>query len=518
MAASFSKKRKMLFGGSSDIKSQIKSGMKDNDAFIYYDASITNTSDVDLKEAKFASQGNELVLESGSEYAASIIRFEIPTDEIPLVQSLSFSGANAIITTGSPNITNITPTGYEELQVGFLIYSGNTAPLTFVTAFSKNQDGTVNITMNKNAIGTDTNAFLVASGYYMLMENPYNPVAANQVVSVPVSISGEGQTYQNYVSAINFSLQSCFADLKQVNPGVEVPSILNTIVTVDSPFIVLQDNKFSMYGEKYYWTNENSPVGGVNLYFNENLYRLFRGIPATKLSAIGGSSLTPGSIYNIKIEDYSGYHDVPTLPTISPSGSPILITTTNGSPNITGVPIPSWVGQNVTGTNIPPFTTIIGYVSFPDEVILSNPATASGETYINIFSSPYTAAFVTQNSTSLTLWSPVQRIIFTTSMPVSTQVTRDLNLFIESSNNANPYRPILIDFEPIYGTDDFTPYQYFPQGPWKFVDLIGSTDVRQVDIQVYWIDKIGRYNLIQIPPNDKCTILLAFVKKEFIQY
>ncbi len=87
-----------------------------------------------------------------------------------------------------------------------------------------------------------------------------------------------------------------------------------------------------------------------------------------------------------------------------------------------------------------------------------------------------------------------------------------------SSINVNQYKPVLIDFEPLHGIDDFSPYQYYPQGPWKFNDMIGGGELRTINLQTYWIDTKGVYNLIQIPPNDKLSVQLAFVNKSLIKF
>lgn len=505
----------------------LPSGSKSTDNFIYYDATITNTSATEPKDAKFISTGSELVLSNPSEYAASIIRFTVPTDNIPLADNLSYFGTGDF-KTGSFVITNVRPSVIHEFNVNSNINIGWLAFLPNYIAFSStvvsvldNGDGSVNITLNRALIGTSTDLSFSLGGYVVTMRS-----TGGLVNQLPVVFSLNTQTYQEYIADINYTLSSCFAELKARD---------SDITTIDAPFIVLDTNtqKLTMYAQKdYWWTNndQSNPNNCVGLYVNRALYKLLNGIPSIPIVDPVNAFALPFFDYRLELGDsLSNWHGISsaltTYPTVTPTGEIIQVITTSSSTTITLVDGPTiaytfWVGQSITGEGIPSSTTIATIID-RGSFTISNAATASSlSANARWFSAPYTAYDVSQASSSLPLWTPIQRIVFTTSMPVSSQTIQNIAIEpgIVTNINTNQYRPVLIDFEPIYGIDDYTPYQYYPQGPWRFNDLIGSTDLRTVDIQVYWIDNRGNYNLVSIPPNDKCSIQLAFIKKQFITY
>jgi hypothetical protein len=505
----------------------MSSGSKSTDNFIYYDASITNTSATESKEARFSSIGSELVLSNPSDYATSVIRFTIPTDNIPLLDPLSVI-ATGDLTSGSAVMTNVREFLYgstaSSISFGWLVEGEVGIPKnTSILDVKTLADGSISLTLNQASTVTQTDVQFTASGYVIAMRHS----ATGLFVSVPFTTNNEVLSYATHIENLNGALEGCFGDLKALDVGSD-------IVALDAPFFVLStdSSKLNLYGEQGIWGGDSARaenvVSNIELYVNTALYNLLRGIPASIVDPTV-VELPSFCNYTLLIEDTSSsYHGISShlgpYPTITPTGRPSEVIITSGSPTVSVLQMNStytfWVGQSVTGIGIPGGTTIISVTDFFTFTMSNNATVSNDHGLLRWFSIPYEGYTVSQTSTSLPLWSPVQRLVFTTSMPVSTQITQ--KLAVETSlllgSTSTEYRPVLIDFEPIFGVDDFTPYQYFPQGPWRFNDLIGSTDLRTVDIQVYWIDKRGQYNLVLIPPNDKCTILLAFVKKPFIQF
>jgi hypothetical protein len=100
------------------------------------------------------------------------------------------------------------------------------------------------------------------------------------------------------------------------------------------------------------------------------------------------------------------------------------------------------------------------------------------------------------NSTN-SLWSPVQSIVFTsTLLPLKKEYTSaplqlgDTNAF-QSTGSQSAFEPIISDFvidgqtEKAEGWRDFTLYE--PTAEYKMVSLTSSHDeIRNIDVQVYW--------------------------------
>ena len=56
-------------------------------------------------------------------------------------------------------------------------------------------------------------------------------------------------------------------------------------------------------------------------------------------------------------------------------------------------------------------------------------------------------------------------------------------------------------------------YQYFPQGPLRFYDLNGNSNLSEIDLSVFWEDKKGNLTLLQLVEGDTLSIKILFRKK-----
>lgn len=114
---------------------------------------------------------------------------------------------------------------------------------------------------------------------------------------------------------------------------------------------------------------------------------------------------------------------------------------------------------------------------------------------------------IQQTLPSIEYWSPVKQILFITELiPINSEYTA-----VSSSS----FRKILTDFEPItsYSTDVPATYQYFPQGQYRLIDLIGTKPLYSIDLQVKWLDVNGNEHFVLIPPFQQLTAKLLFVKR-----
>ncbi len=124
---------------------------------------------------------------------------------------------------------------------------------------------------------------------------------------------------------------------------------------------------------------------------------------------------------------------------------------------------------------------------------------------------PYPSGLVIceQNYNSTSNWSPVKQILFQTSLiPIQAEYT---------AASDNSYRKILTDFEPDLSSPLLDPrqtLQYFPQGPYRLIDMIGTTPLYSVDLFVTWLDCMGNEFNAAIPPFDVFSAKLLFVRRD----
>ena len=117
----------------------------------------------------------------------------------------------------------------------------------------------------------------------------------------------------------------------------------------------------------------------------------------------------------------------------------------------------------------------------------------------------------TQNWRSTQLWASLIDIVFLTgSVPVTYEYTQSAN-----SEGSAQFTPILTDFEP-YIEDAGDPrsiLSYFPQGPYRLIDLNSNTPLKRFDFTIFWKDKKGRLFPLVIPEGQNVNVKFLFIKK-----
>lgn len=114
---------------------------------------------------------------------------------------------------------------------------------------------------------------------------------------------------------------------------------------------------------------------------------------------------------------------------------------------------------------------------------------------------------ITQNFSSVAYWRAVKQILFNTKLlPINAEYT---------STSTNAIQKILTDFEPIEtsSSDIETTLQFFPQGPYRLTDLVGTNPIYKVDLEVKWLDINGNEYSVLIPPFQQFSAKLLFVKR-----
>ena len=132
----------------------------------------------------------------------------------------------------------------------------------------------------------------------------------------------------------------------------------------------------------------------------------------------------------------------------------------------------------------------------------------------------YTAIQVVQERSSISLWTPVTAIVFTsTTLPVvANLVSAPLIFFdgrtLQPSNNSN-IAPIITDIVSDDGT--YTPYlKYDPSAQYRLISLVGNTPLNNFDLSVYWRDRYGVLNPLRLPSGGSCTLKILFERKDSV--
>jgi len=99
--------------------------------------------------------------------------------------------------------------------------------------------------------------------------------------------------------------------------------------------------------------------------------------------------------------------------------------------------------------------------------------------------------------------------------------TNTLSVNREWTQTSNPLNlqpnqiSLLTDFEPLVAEagDSRSLMAYYPQGPYRLINLLGDTPLRNFDFKVWWKDKQGRLYPLTIPYKQTLSIKFLFIKK-----
>lgn len=114
--------------------------------------------------------------------------------------------------------------------------------------------------------------------------------------------------------------------------------------------------------------------------------------------------------------------------------------------------------------------------------------------------------FLTQEYSTVYNWNPYKRIVLTTgNLPIE-------NEFVKGEENG--YRKILTDFSPSNNVnDERSVYQYFPTSQYRLIDMISNTNLKKINLQVWWQDRNEDLRPIYLPWNSQINIKLGFFNK-----
>lgn len=106
-------------------------------------------------------------------------------------------------------------------------------------------------------------------------------------------------------------------------------------------------------------------------------------------------------------------------------------------------------------------------------------------------------------------WSSFRSIIIKTSLiPIRYENVNSATIRGELSDDT-----ILTDFNVSDFSSNRNDLIFFPQGPYRLIDILSNAPLRSVDLQLFWKDRYGVERPLIIYKNNGLTIKLAFIQK-----
>lgn len=178
-----------------------------------------------------------------------------------------------------------------------------------------------------------------------------------------------------------------------------------------------------------------------------------------------------------------------------------------------------WVGVLNIHMNAPLYTL---FSSLPVKKITENKYRISNETQAQntnrVTINTFTWNAVPQEFSTVSIWSPVKSIVFTSSLlPVNASLSGDPVVFGVGSlklttGNNNNITSILTDFT----ADSYNAtVQYTPSAEYRLFDLIQNSPLASVGLQAFWKDRFSNLIPLLLPSGCSASIKILFRKKSF---
>ena len=124
-------------------------------------------------------------------------------------------------------------------------------------------------------------------------------------------------------------------------------------------------------------------------------------------------------------------------------------------------------------------------------------------------------------NTPLAQWNPIESITFTSSLPLVSTATANAGQFNSTdfgdSSVGNNIANIISSFAVPFGPNNtYRAYiNYTPTGEYRFFDLIGTSPLTTININVYWSDWFGNFYPLYLDPGCNANISLLFRRKDW---
>ena len=130
----------------------------------------------------------------------------------------------------------------------------------------------------------------------------------------------------------------------------------------------------------------------------------------------------------------------------------------------------------------------------------------------------YNAIQTFQEQSSVSLWSPINAIVFTSNtLPINTTNVCNPVLFVNGSalngnGNNGDVQQVITDFQNV---DNLFKNNivYVPTAQYRFVDLLGNTPLYNIDINVFWRNKVGSLIPFRLVASASASIKILFQRK-----
>jgi hypothetical protein len=130
----------------------------------------------------------------------------------------------------------------------------------------------------------------------------------------------------------------------------------------------------------------------------------------------------------------------------------------------------------------------------------------------------YVALQIVQEYSTIALWTPITSIVFTSNtLPiVANQVSAPLLFFngkrFQSGGNNSNIAQIITDFvanDGIYKPN----IVYIPSAQYRLVDLVGNSPLYNLDIEVFYKNRVGEFIPVRLGSGGTATIKILFTRK-----
>ncbi len=120
-----------------------------------------------------------------------------------------------------------------------------------------------------------------------------------------------------------------------------------------------------------------------------------------------------------------------------------------------------------------------------------------------------------QEFSTLYSWNSFKTIVFATgTIPIKNEYIPTSSQNPDGSINI---LPILTDFEPPQEENLRTVLQYNPTAEYRMADLMGTSPLVKFDVRIYWTDNYQNLYPVYLPAHDGATIKFLFRKKNYIE-
>jgi len=156
------------------------------------------------------------------------------------------------------------------------------------------------------------------------------------------------------------------------------------------------------------------------------------------------------------------------------------------------------------------------------QIIVENYAGFNSYSYLDVITGvTYNVIEVVQEWSTISNWSPISAIVFTTStVPIAPNLLSNPTVFLNGNvlgsygNNSN-YQLVLTDF--VSDTGFYKPsIVYNPSAQYRLLELTGNTPLSNLDISIFWRNNYGELLPFTLGSGCVCTMKILFTKKSSV--